>query len=90
VRHQRLSYDAGAEEDPEAAVCEYCGRPFPDEELLALHHGTRHREALTDDQQDAYEAAYEDEQEDVRLFRLKALGGLVLVYFLFLMVYAVV
>ncbi len=86
MRTERLSYDDGSD----TAVCEYCGRPFPDDDLLALHRGTRHFEQLPDDQQAAYEAAYADEQESVRLFRLKALGGLILVYFGFLMVYAVV
>jgi len=86
VRADRLDYD----DDPDATVCSYCGRPFPDEELLALHHGTRHDEQLTEAEREAYETAYEDEQTAIRLFRLKALGGLVLVYFGFLMVYAAV
>ncbi|WP_340098296.1 C2H2-type zinc finger protein [Salinibaculum salinum] len=75
---------------PDAAVCEHCGAPFADEELLALHLGHEHPDALTDDQREAFEDAYANEQAEIRRFRLKALGVLVLLYFLFLMVYAVV
>ena len=76
--------------DDDAAVCAYCGRPFADERLRALHHGQAHLDRLTDRERDAFEAAYGDEQAEIRRFRLKALGGLVLLYFGFLMVYAVV
>lgn len=74
----------------DAAVCEHCGAPFADEDLLALHYGHEHRDAIGDDKREAFEAAYGAEQEEIRLFRLKALGALVLLYFGFLMVYAVV
>jgi len=86
VRGDRLGYDDASD----AAVCEYCDRPLPDEELLALHHGTRHFEDLSEDQRKAYQAAATAEQADIRLFRLQALGALILVYFGFLMVYAVI
>ncbi|WP_302081355.1 DUF7410 domain-containing protein [Salinibaculum rarum] len=75
---------------PDAVVCEYCGAPFADEELRALHRGHAHSDALTDDQRAAFEAAYQDEQAEIRQFRLKALGLLVLLYFVFLMGYALV
>ena len=82
----RLEYEAAAD----AAVCEYCGAPFDDEELLALHWGHDHGDTIDDDQREAFRTAYEDEQAEIRRFRLKALGALVLLYFGFLMVYAVV
>jgi hypothetical protein len=75
---------------PDAAVCEHCSAPFADEELLALHRGHEHTDALTDDQRETFEEAYTAEQAEIRRFRLKALGLLVLLYFVFLMVYAVV
>ncbi len=75
---------------PDAAVCEHCGAPFANEELLALHQGHEHADALTDDQRAAFEDAYAAEQAEIRQFRLKALGVLVLLYFVFLMVYAIV
>ena len=52
--------------------------------------GHEHRDELDDDRLAAFEEAYEAEQDEIRLFRLKALGALVLLYFGFLMVYAVV
>ena len=81
-----LAYDAPTD----ARECEYCGAVFADDELLALHRGHDHADRLTDDQQAAFEDAYEEEQGEIRRFRLKALGALVLLYFGFLMVYAVV
>ncbi|MFD1589243.1 C2H2-type zinc finger protein [Halorientalis brevis] len=74
----------------DAFVCEYCGAPFATEEYHSLHLGLQHGASLTDDQRDAFEAAATDEAEELKLFRLKALGLLVLLYFGLLMTYAVV
>jgi hypothetical protein len=76
--------------DGDAVVCDRCGRPFEDETLLDLHRGHVHFDDLSEDEISAFETAYEDEDEAIRLFRLKALGTLILLYFGFLMVYAVV
>lgn len=73
-----------------AATCPDCGRPFPDEALLALHRGHDHDAALDDGGREAVERARAAEAADLRLFRIKALGALVLLYFGLLMVYAVV
>ena len=70
-----------------AAVLADC---FADEHLLALHRGQSHREALTDDESEAYREARADERDDVRLFRLKALAALLALYFGFIYVYAFV
>ena len=74
----------------DAHECPYCGRPFASADLLALHRGHAHPDVLTDDERAAFRAAYEDEQQAIREFRLKAIGLLVLVYFGFLVVYALV
>ena len=76
--------------DDDAVVCDRCGQPFATETLLALHRGQAHTDDLSDDERTAFETAYDDEQEEIRLFRLKALGSLIVIYFGFLMVYAVV
>jgi hypothetical protein len=76
--------------DDDAEICHYCGRPFADETLLALHRGHAHPDEVTDEERAAFEEAYEAEQGEIRLFRLKALGALILLYFGFLMVYAFV
>ena len=72
------------------ATCDHCGDRFPSERLRDLHRGLKHYPDLDDDERDAYETAYEAETEDLRSFRLRALAVLVLLYFGFLMTYAVV
>jgi len=68
--------------------CPYCDRRFAREEYRDLHLGQEHEERLDADERGAYEAAHDAEAEAIRLFRLKALAVLVLVYFGFLVVYA--
>lgn len=75
--------------DESVPTCDRCGAAFPDRDLLALHRGHAH-EDLTADERAAYAAAREADAESLRLFRLVALGALVLLYFGFLMAYAVV
>nr|WP_254538117.1 C2H2-type zinc finger protein [Halomarina sp. BCD28] len=78
--------------DPEGGphTCGYCGRPFAREAWLALHRGLDHEGEITEAEREAFEAAYEGEEADLRMFRLQALGVLVLVYFTFLIVYGLV
>lgn len=77
-----------APDDP--AVCGYCGARFVDDQLLALHRGLEHPEQLTEAERAAYLDARAAERDDVNLFRLKALAGLLVVYFGFVFVYAFV
>jgi hypothetical protein len=77
-----------ADETP--ADCPYCGRPFAREEYLTLHKGLDHYEDLSADEQEAFVEAYEAETEEIKLFRLKAVGLLVVIYFGFLFTYAIV
>jgi hypothetical protein len=77
--------DAGSAADPR---CPHCDRAFARAEYRDLHLGLEHDGELTDDQRVAYEAARADEEEALRLFRYKAIGLLVLVYFGFLILYA--
>ena len=74
----------------EPYTCGYCGRPFAREEWLTLHRGVDHEGAMSDAEREAFRAAYEAEEEDIRMFRLQAIGVLVLIYFLFLIVYGLV
>jgi hypothetical protein len=71
-------------------TCERCGRPFSTAERLALHRGLDHATDLTPAEREAYDAAREDEEADLRRFRLLALAALVALYFGFLLTYAVV
>lgn len=70
--------------------CEHCGARFPTFRQYALHRGVRHPERLDDAERETFAAAREDERERLRLFRLRAVGVLVVAYFGFLMLYAVV
>lgn len=69
--------------------CTYCGRSFATEELLALHNGHQHEDRLDTDERVEYMAAYEAETEALRLYRLKAVTGIVILYFSFLFAYAI-
>ncbi|WP_336002524.1 C2H2-type zinc finger protein [Halorientalis halophila] len=73
----------------EPVVCTHCGAPFADADLLALHRGIEHAAALDEAEREAFDDAYEAESEALRLFRLQALGALVMLYFGLLMAYAV-
>lgn len=77
---------------PDGAVhrCHYCERPFAEESYLVLHHGLEHADELTEEEREAFRTAYEEEEADLRRFRLVALGLLVALYFGFLFVFAVV
>jgi len=55
-----------------------------------LHKGVEHLQQLDADEQDAFTATYSDEEAELRTFRLKALGVLVLLYFGFLITYVIV
>jgi hypothetical protein len=79
--------DTGREGDP--MRCEHCQQRFADADLLALHQGLEHEGTLTTAEREAFETAYNAEAEELRLFRLKALLALVLLYFLLLFAYSV-
>jgi hypothetical protein len=76
--------------DSPAGECDYCGHPFPTTDRLVLHKGLEHPQELDADEEDAFLSARADEEDELRTLRLKALGALVLLYFGFLMLYAIV
>ncbi|SHG83240.1 DUF7410 domain-containing protein [Halobaculum gomorrense] len=71
-----------------AFTCSRCGRPFARERHRDLHLGQVHAE-LDGDERAAYEAARDEEADDLRRFRIVSLGMLVALYFGFLFLYAV-
>lgn len=84
-----MSADPRPEAD-DAFDCPYCDRREVSERLLALHVGERHWDRASESERERYRAAYRDESADLYRFRLQALAVLVVLYFGFLMVYAVV
>ncbi|WP_158057399.1 hypothetical protein [Halorussus halophilus] len=84
----QVQYDTDVPADETPSSCPYCQRPLGSEELVALHKGLDHWERLDDEERETFYDAYEDESEDLRTFRLKMLGILMLVYFGFLFTYS--
>ncbi|MGM0605457.1 MAG: C2H2-type zinc finger protein [Halobacteriota archaeon] len=74
-------------EDP--FVCPYCSFPLPDDEQLRLHVGLRHYHVSSAAEREAFRTAYATEQQRLNRFRIVALGGLVALYFGFLIIYAI-
>lgn len=74
--------------DAQTETCPYCGLDLPTETQYRLHLGVEHYGRLTGDERDAFRAAYREEEDALSRFRIIALGGLVLLYFGFLLVYA--
>ncbi|WP_256299102.1 DUF7410 domain-containing protein [Haloarchaeobius salinus] len=70
--------------------CPYCDRPFRRAEQCTLHVGLEHYDRMTEAEEDAFREVYESEEEELGLYRLKLVGGLVVVYFGMLLLYAVV
>lgn len=85
-----MTYNTHVKSGESIHECSYCGQPFSHEEYLVLHRGLEHGDKLSDDEVDAFHDAYQEETEELRLFRLKALALLVLLYFGFLFTYSVV
>lgn len=73
-----------------AGRCEYCDRPFPTADRLALHKGIEHDGRLTAAERDAVQQARAAEQEALGKLRLQAIGALILLYFGLLFLYAIV
>jgi hypothetical protein len=76
-------------DDRTAHRCPYCDRPFAVEARVTLHVGLTHYDVCTDAEAEAFEDAYVAETDAIKRYRLKAAALLIVVYFGFLMVYAV-
>ena len=75
--------------DAEPWRCPYCGFQLPEEQQYRLHLGLEHYSRLDDADRERFTSAYSEEEAALDRFRIIALGGLVLLYFGFLLVYAV-
>ena len=83
---------ADTETDPDERApfaCPYCVREFARADYRNLHLGLEHADALSPAERSAYETARDAEEEALTLFRYKAVGLLIVIYFGFLMLYAV-
>jgi hypothetical protein len=87
------AYDVPA--DAAVQECPTCGAPFPSVADCLLHRAHVHDASsmaagLSADELERLEGALTDEETALHRFRLKALGGVVLLYFILLMIYALV
>lgn len=71
-------------------ACRTCDRTFATDRLRVLHRGVRHPAEMTEAERESYREAYREEEAEIRSFRIRALGVLVLLYFGFLIVYALI
>lgn len=72
-----------------AYMCQYCEHPYPERERLVLHKGLEHPAKLDEEEKKAFQQAYEEEAERLQSFRLKGMIVIVLIYFTFLIMYAI-
>ena len=83
-----LEYDVPADASP--VDCPHCGRPFVGERQRDLHVGLQHGDVAEESERTAFGDAIGTERDDLRLFRLKALAVLVVLYFGLLFTYSIV
>ncbi len=76
-------------DDATPVVCPYCEFELPNETQYRLHLGLEHYGSLTEAEREQFKRTYTDEEATLNRFRIIALGGLVALYFGFLVVYAV-
>ena len=81
--------DTAVPDDETPVVCSYCGFELADDKQHRLHLGLEHYAELTDDEREVFKQTYTGEETALNRFRIIALGGLVALYFGFLVVYAV-
>lgn len=85
---ESLPTEAAFTVDGEAEYCPHCGRPLADEQLLALHVGEEHSDAMSEADITGYEAAREQEDDDLFVFHIKVMAAITLVTFVFIYTYA--
>lgn len=74
-------------DEPPAAHCPYCDRPFDGEPARDLHVGERHPAEMTDDEAAAYETAIDAENDDLFLYHIKVIVALGIIHGVVVLVY---
>lgn len=78
------------DDEPPAARCQYCNRPFDSDRSCALHIGEAHSHEWTKDEQLAYENAMEAEEDELWLYHMKIVVALGVTYAITVLIYMVV
>ncbi|MDY6817590.1 MAG: DNA-binding protein [Halobacteriales archaeon] len=73
-----------------AATCPYCDRPFRSERSRDLHLGRSHPDQCSETEWGAYEAADEEERDELFFFHMKVVVALGVLYSVGVLVYMVV
>jgi hypothetical protein len=63
-----------------SALCSYCERPFSSEHLLDLHLGEEHDDVISEEERERFQAAYDDEGDELFVYHLKIIAALVLLF----------
>lgn len=63
-----------------AARCSYCERPFRSTHLLDLHLGEEHGDVVSEDERERFNAAYDEEGDELFIYHLKVIAALVLLF----------
>lgn len=87
---EQLTPDQFTVDDSVANHCPHCGRPLATEHLRTLHVGERHSEEMTEAEAEAYEAAQDQESDDLFVFHIKVMAIITLVTFIFIYTYTFV
>lgn len=77
-------------EDHVTVECSHCGRPFASEHQRDLHRGEVHGDAVDDAERDAYDAAIDEERDQLWMYHFKAVVVLLVIYMLTGLAYLVV
>lgn len=87
---ERATRHASVEgEEPPAAVCVHCGRPFKRTRYYHLHLGVEHEGELDEAEREAYAQADEAEGEDLFMYHLKVVAALSTMWAVFVLGYMV-
>jgi len=76
-------------EEPPAAVCVHCGRPFKRTRYYHLHLGVEHEDELDEVEREAYAQADEAESEEMFVYHLKVVAALSTMWAVFVLGYMV-
>jgi hypothetical protein len=85
-----ITTDQGFVVDEDAEYCPHCGRPLATGHLRALHVGEEHPDEMSESEAQAYEAALEQESDDLFVFHIKVMAAITLVTFVFIYTYSFV
>jgi len=76
--------------DETAVRCPHCDRPLPSERLRDIHVGEVHPDTCSVDEREAYEAASDEERDDLFVYHLKIISALVALYAVLIIVYMII